>query len=81
VTVPDALIMAYADGELDGPLATRIKTAIEGDPGVRAKFEIYAGSRKLLATVFDDVLSEGIPDRLKRTVTSSPSPGRQTARR
>ena len=42
---------------------------------------IYVGSRELLASVFEGVLSEGIPDRLKRTVVSSTSAGRQTARR
>lgn len=70
MTVPDALIMAYADGELDGPLAARIRDAIASDPSVRTKFEIYAGSRKLLASVFEGVLSEHVPDRLKQTVTS-----------
>ena len=68
MTVPDALIMAYADGELDGPLATRIRDAIESDRTVRDKFEIYAGSRRLLASAFEGVLSEHVPDRLKETV-------------
>lgn len=68
MTVPDALIMAYADGEIEGPLATRIRDAIEADRVVRDKFEIYAGSRRLLAGVFEGVLSESVPDRLKETV-------------
>ena len=68
MTVPDTLIMAYADGELEGLLATRIRDAIEADRGVRDKFEIYAGSRRLLAGVFEGVLSESVPDRLTETV-------------
>ncbi len=74
MTVPDALIMAYADGELDGPLATRIRDAIESNRTVRDKFEIYVGSRRLLASVFESVLSERVPDRLKQTVAPPKSP-------
>jgi anti-sigma factor RsiW len=60
--------MAYADGELEGPLAAHIREAIGADTAVRQKFEIYSGSRRLLASVFEGVLSESVPDRLRETV-------------
>lgn len=66
--VPDALIMAYADGELDGLLAARVRDAIDTDRTVRDKFELYVSSRRILASVFDGILSESVPDRLKETV-------------
>ncbi len=74
MAVPDTLIMAYADGELDGPLAVRIRDAIDADQAVRHKFEIYDGSRRLLASVFDDVLSESVPHRLTETIAPLGAP-------
>lgn len=70
VTIPDALIMAYADGELQGSLAARIRDAIDTDEETRRKYEIYDGSRRLLASVFDGVLSEPVPDRLKEAIAT-----------
>lgn len=74
MAVPDALIMAYADGELEGPLAVRIRDAIRTDRAVRSKFEIYAASRRLLENVFEGVLSETVPERLKKTIAPAHAP-------
>jgi anti-sigma factor RsiW len=68
VPVPDQLIMALADGELDPSLAAQVREAVDADGAARRKFEIYAGSRRLLASVFEGVLSEPIPERLKQTI-------------
>ncbi len=68
-SIPDALIMAYADGELSGPLARRIREAIPKDSVIRRKYEMFHATRRGLSRTFNGVLDEPVPDRLKRTVT------------
>jgi anti-sigma factor RsiW len=68
LSLPDELIMAYADGELNGHLATRVRDAIRNDDAIREKHDIYCSTREVLSKSFDTVLYEPIPDRLKRIV-------------
>lgn len=68
-SIPDALIMAYADGELSGPLARRIREALPKDGSLRRKYEIFHATRWVLPRTFTSILDEPVPDRLKRTVT------------
>lgn len=69
ISIPDALIMAYADGELSGPLARRIREALPRDSGLRRKYEMFHVTRWVLPRTFSSVLDEPVPDRLTRTVT------------
>ena len=68
VFVSDELIMAFADGELDPPLASHIRRAIHADAALRRKHEIFCSTRVVLARAFDDALEEPVPERLKSAV-------------
>jgi hypothetical protein len=68
VFVSDELIMAFADGELDPPLASHIRQAIHADAALRRKHEIFCSTRVVLARAFDDALEEPVPERLKSAV-------------
>ena len=68
VSLPDELIMAYADGELNDQLATRVRDAVRNDEAIRQKHDIYRSTRQVLSKSFVSVLDEPIPDRLRRTV-------------
>jgi anti-sigma factor RsiW len=69
--IPDEWIMAYADGELDADLETRLAEAVRDDDAIRRKYEIFRMTRAPLAAVFEGVLDEPVPDRLKAAVTGS----------
>lgn len=68
VLMPDELIMALADGELEAPLAARVREAIRSDDEIRRKYGIFLGTRTLLSQTFKGVLAEPVPDRLTRAV-------------
>lgn len=66
--IPDELIMAFADGELDAPLALRIREAIRSDPEVRRKYSVFLSTRPLAEAAFARILAEPVPERLKRSL-------------
>lgn len=68
VSLPDELIMAFADGELDASAAARVREAVQNDDAIRRKHEIYRSTRSVLARSFDRVLCDPVPDRLKRAI-------------
>ena len=68
VFVSDELIMAFADGELDAPLARHIRQAIRDDETLRRKHEMFCSTRVVLARAFDDTLTEPVPARLKAAI-------------
>lgn len=68
VSLPDELIMAYADGELGEELACRVRDAVRSDDIIRQKHDVYRNTREVLAKSFGAVLTEPVPDRLKQTV-------------
>jgi anti-sigma factor RsiW len=68
VSLPDELIMAYADGELNGQLATRVRIAVRNDDAIRQKHDIYRSTRQVLSKSFSTILDEPVPDRLRRTI-------------
>lgn len=68
VPISDELIMAYADGELDGPLAHRVRDALPNDDAIRRKYEMFHATRRILSRAFDSILDEPVPQRLIKTV-------------
>lgn len=67
--LPDELIMAFVDGELDPSAAARVRTALLGqDERIRLKHEIYSATRTVMATSFAPIAAEPVPERLKRAV-------------
>lgn len=71
VSLPDELIMAYADGELNGQVATRVRDALRNDEAIRQKHDVYRSTRQVLSKSFSTVLDEPVPDRLKQAVRAN----------
>jgi anti-sigma factor RsiW len=74
--VPDDLVMAYIDGELDGDLQAadrqRVERALAEDPALRRLAERYRATRTPVQAAFDGVLREPVPDKLLEFIRTSP---------
>ncbi|KFL36126.1 anti-sigma factor family protein, partial [Arenimonas donghaensis] len=72
MTPDDPLLMAYADGQLQGEQAARVQAAIDADPALA---EVVARHRALatrLQQAYAPVLYEPVPDRLQALATAAP---------
>ncbi len=58
------MLMAYADGVLDGDDALRVKAALDAYPELADEVAAYRTTSSLMATAFDAPLEEPIPDHL-----------------
>lgn len=64
MTVPDELLMAYADGELTSDEAGALEQLLRQDAGLRARLEPFVETRIRISYVFEEKLHEPVPDRL-----------------
>jgi anti-sigma factor RsiW len=75
VIITEELLMAYADGELDGAEhatdRARIEAAMRADPDVARRIEKHRALRRELNATFDGVLDEPVPDRLIAAIRGS----------
>jgi anti-sigma factor RsiW len=69
--ISDELIMAYADGELDASRAAALHEVVNNDVALRNQYEIFLATRAILATAFNDILDEPVPDTLKAAVVGT----------
>ncbi len=60
----DELLVAYLDGELDGPRRVEIEAWLEHDSAGRDQVARLSESAALLRAAFDEVLREEVPERL-----------------
>ena len=67
----DEMISAYVDGELDRKKQSRVEAWLAENPDSRAKLEHFQLQKKLVHQLYDDVLNEPIPARLKTAPVSS----------
>lgn len=75
VEVPDdAMLMAFADGELPPESAAALARRIAADPALARKVAAFRGDRALLRAALDPVLAEPVPERLLATLRR-PAPG------
>jgi hypothetical protein len=72
--ITDEMLMAFADGELEGEEAARIESAIEGSPELLARVEMFLTSRLKAQNAFRTILTEPVPDRLLKTVMGADVP-------
>jgi len=63
--IDDALLMAYADGELDEVGRARVERAIAEDSGLRARLEQQQRLRATLAAHYGPTAEEEVPERLR----------------
>lgn len=81
----DEVLMAYADGELDGELRAEVRHAIETDPDIARRVAQHAAARRSIRDAFAAVLDEPVPERLiaatrGASATVRPSPVRLVPR-
>lgn len=59
--VSDDMLMALADGELHGADADRLRTLVQADPDLAARYAVFTRTRRLMQGAFPP---EPVPDRL-----------------
>jgi hypothetical protein len=60
----DETLMAYADGELDGPTHAAVEAAQAADPELARRIAQHQALRSRLRRAFDPVLAEPLPEQL-----------------
>lgn len=73
MNVSDEMLMAFADGQLDGEEQAAVTRALEADAGLRAKLEAHRNMRARLSAAFDGALSEPVPARLQEAAQARPT--------
>jgi hypothetical protein len=68
MTIPDELLAAYVDGELQGAERARIEQAIAQDTQLAQRVAQQRALRTRLRGAFDGVLQEAVPQRLVQAV-------------
>lgn len=82
-TIPDELLMAYADGELNdaehSAERAQVEAAIKAYPDIAARIEKHRALRRRLNATFDRVLDEPVPSKLIHAVRATPHAARASA--
>lgn len=77
ITVPDELLMAYADGELTAEEAKALEQLLTQDTALRARLEPFVETRIRISYAFEHKLHEPVPDRLIAAIArASTAPAR-----
>jgi len=74
MTPDDAMLMAYADGELDALTAKRVERAIAADPALADRVAAHRALRDRLGQAFGTVAEEPVPARFAAMLTSNVTP-------
>jgi len=64
MTIDDATLMAYADGELSPEERAEIERAAAGDAGLRLRLEEHRRLRAQLSGAYADILDEPVPTQI-----------------
>ena len=70
--VPDEMLAAYVDGELEGEARASIERAIAADAEIAARIEQHRAVRRRLQAAYAPVLEEPVPERLIDTARTAP---------
>jgi hypothetical protein len=71
--LPDELLMAYADGELEVAEHARVAAAVAADPELARRVAAHRALRSTLAASYSKVLEEPVPERLASLVRTAPA--------
>lgn len=71
VTIPDEMLMAYADGELTEAEHQAMEQLLGQDAGLRNRLEPFLDTRLRLSYAFEHMLHEPVPDRLIATIAAA----------
>jgi anti-sigma factor RsiW len=74
VTIPDDILMAFADGELDETTRQMVEAAERDDPDVRRRLAAHRQLRTRLQNAFAATLDEPVPERLLAAVRKPAAP-------
>ncbi|MGE0211203.1 MAG: anti-sigma factor [Parvibaculaceae bacterium] len=66
----DETLVAFADGELADSDASVLRDALENDPALKKRLEVFVATRDRLRADFGSVVNEPVPDRLTELVMS-----------
>ena len=75
----DETVMAYVDGELDGPARAAFEAAMAGDPQLARRVARQQAVRARLRQALDPTLEEPVPPHLLATVRSTRARDRRPA--
>jgi hypothetical protein len=77
MSIPDELLMAYADGELNDAAhaaeRAQVEAAMKADTDIARRVEKHRALRGRLSASFDRVLEEPVPDRLIAAIRRAPA--------
>jgi hypothetical protein len=73
--ITEEMIMALADGELDGPEAEVVRGAMAANSTLRDQFDRYQESRQLLSSGFEGLLERPVPEDMRKLVLGHTAPG------
>ncbi|MDE2263214.1 MAG: hypothetical protein KGL45_11870 [Gammaproteobacteria bacterium] len=73
MTIPDEVLMAYADDELDAETRAAVEAAIASDPEVARRIAQHRALRNRIHSAFNKVLDEPVPARLSTAARSEPA--------
>jgi hypothetical protein len=74
MTIPDDILMAFADGELDEATRQMVEAAERDDPEVRRRLAAHRQLRAQLQTAYAATLDEPVPERLLAAVRKHAAP-------
>ena len=66
----DEILMAFADGELDEPVAAAVAKAMSEDPVIAKRVSDFQQSRRLTHSVFAHALTHEVPPKLQAAVSA-----------
>jgi hypothetical protein len=66
----DEILMAFADGELDEPVAAAVARVMAQDPAVARKIVEFQQSRRLTRSVFASNLAPDVPSELRAAISA-----------
>jgi len=69
-------MQAYVDGELDAKRRTEIDATLRKDAALRTTLHRYEAQKRGVRRLYDDVLSEPVPDSLAKLLKIKVPPGK-----
>jgi len=72
MSIPDEILAAYVDGELDPAACAKVEEAAHNDPRTAQRIDQYRALRSQLQAAYAAELEESVPDRLFAALRSSP---------
>ena len=74
MTLPDEVLMAYADGNLDAKARAEVEQAIANDPQIARRVAAHKELQTRIKATFDPVIGEPVPERLLAAARATSRP-------